>query len=315
LNGQSFQKLTVTSDNKETSMADFVPERTIWQHLHKTAFTQDWVNVNGVNTRYVQAGPKDGLPVVFIHGTAGTWECFCANLESHAKHFNCLAMDMVGSGFSDKPDLDYEIPFYADHIRGFMAAMGIGKASLVGVSLGAWVASRLAIEHPELVRTLTLLAASGVVVNKETMGGIRSMRTKAVDEPTWDNIRNVFTSLIHEEHNRIQDLVFIRQAVYRQPDMKKAMNHILCLQDPEIRARNTIATEDWKRIAAPTLIITAPDDKEDYYQTSLTVAKLIPNARTFEIRGVKHWANFEKPEVFNPVSLDFLLRNTAARAA
>jgi 2-hydroxy-6-oxonona-2,4-dienedioate hydrolase len=296
-------------------MTDFVPERTIWQHLHKTAFTQGWVNVNGVNTRYVQAGPKDGLPVMFIHGTAGTWECFCANLESHAKHFNCLALDMVGSGFSDKPDLDYEIPFYVDHIRGFMAAMGVGNASLVGVSLGAWVASRLAVEHPELVRTLTLLAASGVVVNKETMGGIRSMRTKAVDEPTWDNIRNVFTSLIHEERNRIQDLVFIRQAVYRQPEMKKAMNHILCLQDPEIRTRNTIATEDWKRITAPTLIITAPDDKEDYYQTSLAVAKLIPNAQTFEIRGVKHWANFEKPEVFNPVSLDFLLRNTAAQAA
>jgi pimeloyl-ACP methyl ester carboxylesterase len=196
-----------------------------------------------------------------------------------------------------------------------MAAMGIENASLMGVSLGAWIASRLAIDHPECVRSLTLLAASGLVVNRETMGSIRSMRTKAVDDPNWENIRGVFTSLIHDERNRIQDIVFIRQSVYRQPEMKKAMDHILCLQDPEIRTRNTIPAEDWKRIQAPTLIITAPDDKEDYYQTSLAIAKLIPDAQTFEIRGVKHWANFEKPEVFNPVSLDFLLRKATARAA
>lgn len=296
-------------------MENFVPERTIWQHLHKTAFTQSWVNVNGVKTRYVQAGPADGVPVILIHGTAGTWECFCADLESHSRHFNCFALDMVGSGFSDKPDIDYEIPFYADHVRGFMAALGIVNASLIGVSLGAWIASKLAIDHPECVRSLTLLAASGLLVNHETMGGIRGQRTKAVDDPSWDNIRSVFTSLIHDEHNRIQDLVFIRQAVYRQPEMKMAMAHILCLQDPEIRTRNTIPAEDWKRIQAPTLIITAPDDKEDYYQTSLAIAKLIPDAQTFEIRGVRHWANFEKPEMFNPVSLDFLMRKAVARAA
>jgi len=63
------------------------------------------------------------------------------------------------------------------------------------------------------------------------------------------------------------------------------------------------------------LIINAPDDKEDYYQTSLAIAKLIPEVQTFEIRGVKHWANFEKPDVFNPVSLEFLTRKAAARAA
>jgi pimeloyl-ACP methyl ester carboxylesterase len=296
-------------------MQDFVPERTIWQHMHKIAFTQGFVDVNGVTTRYVRAGPSDGVPLILIHGTAGTWECFCANLEAHARHFNCLALDMVGSGFSGKPDVDYEIPVYVDHVRGFMAAMSIANASFMGVSLGAWIASKLAIDHPECVRSLTLLAASGVVVNRETMGGIRSQRTKAVDEPSWDNIRSVFTSLIHDEGNRIQDLVFIRQAVYRQPEMKKAMAHILCLQDPDIRARNTIPADDWRRIKAPTLIITAPDDKEDYYQTSLAIAKLIPDAQTFEIRGVKHWANFEKPDVFNPVSLDFLMRKAAARAA
>jgi 2-hydroxy-6-oxonona-2,4-dienedioate hydrolase len=296
-------------------MEDFVPERTVWQHMHDTAFTQGWVDVNGVRTRYVQAGPADAPPLVMIHGTAGTWECFCANLKSHAKHFNCFALDMVGSGFSDKPDIDYEIPFYVDHVRGFMAAMGIANASLMGVSLGAWVAARMAIDHPGLVRTMTLLAASGLVVNRETMGSIRSMRTRAVDEPTWDNIRNVFTTLIYDERNRIQDLVFIRQAVYRQPAMKKAMAHILCLQDPDIRARNTIPTEDWKRISAPTLIINAPDDKEDYYQTSLAIAKLIPDVQAFEIKGVKHWANFEKPDVFNPVSLDFLMRKAVAQAA
>ena len=111
--------------------------RSIWGHLMRTSFQQGWVDVAGVRTRYVQAGPADAPAVVMLHGTASSWECFSANLHQHSKHFNCYAIDMVGSGLTDKPDYDYEIPVYVAHVRGFMAAMNIKRASLIGVSLGA----------------------------------------------------------------------------------------------------------------------------------------------------------------------------------
>jgi pimeloyl-ACP methyl ester carboxylesterase len=270
-------------------------------------FRQGWADVDGIRTRYVQAGPTDAPVVLMLHGTAGSWECFCANLGAHAAHFNCFAFDMIGSGFTDKPDIDYEIPVYVDHVRGFMRAMGLQRAAVIGVSLGAWVAARLAVGHPALVSKLTLIAASGLIANNETMGQIRAVRTRAVDDPSWENMKTVFLTLIHDERDRIPDFVAVRQRIYRQPEMKRAMAHILCLQDPVIRTRNLIGESEWRRIEAPTLAIAAPDDKEDYHRTALRVTELIPNARTHEIRNVKHWAQFEDFDTFNRVNIDFLL--------
>jgi 2-hydroxy-6-oxonona-2,4-dienedioate hydrolase len=280
--------------------------RSIWGHLMRTAFRQGWVDVAGVSTRYVQAGPSDAPVVVMLHGTGSSWECFSANLEAHAKHFNCYAIDMVGSGLTDKPDYDYEIPVYVEHVRNFMLAMGIAKASLIGVSLGAWVSCRFALTHPAMVDKLTLLASSGRIVNRETMGRTRGIRTRAVDDPSWENIKPVFNSILYREEDRIDDIISVRQSIYRDPAMKRAMEHILCLQIDEVRTRNLITDDEWRRIAAPTLVILAPDDNPDYFETGKAIAELMPDARTFVINEVKHWAQFEKPDVFNRVNLEFL---------
>lgn len=289
-------------------MVDAADEyRSIWRHLMTVPFRQNYIDVAGVRTRYVQAGSPDKPAVLMLHGTAGTWECFAANLGAHAEHFNCYAFDMIGSGFSDKPDIDYEIPVYAQHVRNFMNAVGLERATIIGVSLGAWVACRFAIDHPEMVDRLTLLASSGMLANATTMGSIRSVRTKAVEDPTWETIKGIFTPLIYDERNRIADLVAIRQATYRLPEMKKAMGHILCLQDPEIRPRNLISEDDWRKLAAPTLVFAAPDDREEYYKTAMRIRELAQNARVVEVKEVKHWGQFEKPEFFNRKNLEFLL--------
>jgi 2-hydroxy-6-oxonona-2,4-dienedioate hydrolase len=286
---------------------DAAPFRSLWTHLMRASFTQGWIEVDGVSTRYVHAGASSAAPaLIMLHGTAGSWECFAANLQAHARYFNCYALDMVGSGFSGKPDIDYEIPVYSAHVQGFMRAVGLERASFMGVSLGAWVAARLAIDHPEVVDKLILLSTTGLVANVESMNSIRSVRTKAVDDPSWDNIRNIFTNLIYDETNRIPDLVALRQAVYQQPEMKRAMEHVLCLQDPEIRKRNLIPDKEWQSIRAPTLVVAAPDDKEVFYTSALRVAQLIPQARLVEVRQVKHWAQFEQYETFNRLSLEFL---------
>ena len=281
--------------------------RSIWGHLMRTPFTQEWVDAGGVRTRYVQAGPRDAPALVMIHGTGSSWECFCATLESHAKHFNCFALDLVGSGFSEKPDTPYEIPVYVEHVRSFMDALELQKASLMGVSLGSWVAGRFVTTYPERVEKLVLLAASGLIVNKETMGRTIGVRSRAVGDPTWETIKPVFNSILYDEKDRINDLVQLRLEIYLQPEMRRAMENILVLQQEDVRRRNNLSEADWRAVVQPVLVILAPDDNPDYFVTGKRIAELAPNARTLEIAGVKHWAHFEKPEVFNPASLAFLL--------
>jgi len=287
-------------------MTDDYRHRSIWGHLMKLDFCQSYVDAGGIRTRYIDAGPKDAPPLIMIHGTGSSWECFCATLESHARHFRCLAIDLAGSGFSDRPDEPYEIGFYVKHVVAFMDALGIDKASFIGVSLGAWVTSRLVVDHPERVEKITLLAPSGLIINNATMSRTKSVRNAAVDDPSWENIRPVFNSILYKEEDRIPDLIQLRQAIYLEPDMKMAMGHILVLQNEEVRRRNLVTEEEWRDVTVPIFIVIAPDDNVDYTTTGRRIAELAPDVRTLTIEKVKHWAHYEAPEIFNPANLAFL---------
>jgi 2-hydroxy-6-oxonona-2,4-dienedioate hydrolase len=287
--------------------------RSIWGHLMKLVFRQDYVDAGGIRTRYVQAGDPKAPPLIMLHGTGSSWECFCATLESHARHFNCLAIDMAGSGFSERPDEPYEIGFYVDHVLKFMDSMKIERASFIGVSLGAWVTSRLVVDHPEKVDRITLLAASGLIINPATMARTKGVRNAAVDDPSWENIKPVFNSILYKEEDRIPDLIQLRQAIYREPDMKQAMANILVLQNEDVRRRNLVTEDEWRGVKAPIFIILAPDDNPDYTTTGRRIAELAANVRTLTIDHVKHWAHFEAPDIFNPANLAFLLEDYPPR--
>lgn len=280
--------------------------RSIWTSLLQVPFEQKWVQAGGISTRYARAGQPGAPAVIMLHGTAGSWEGFAANLGPLSRHFECFAIDMVGSGFSDKPDHDYEIPVYVSHVRAFMEAVGLARASLIGCSLGSWVAARFALEHPGRTDKLVLLSAAGLFANASNMDRIRSRRTAAVEDPTWENVKPIFDHLIHDERDRIDDIIAVRQAVYRQPHMVRTMQHVLCLQDPEIRQRNLLSEDQWRAIQAPALVVGSLADKDEYLETARRVSQLMPNARYEPMEAVGHWPHFEDPDTFNPLCIDFL---------
>jgi 2-hydroxy-6-oxonona-2,4-dienedioate hydrolase len=293
-------------DEEPMAIENDIAYRSVWTHMMTTSFSQRFIDVDGVKTRYVQAGDPNAPAVIMLHGTAGSWEGFSANLASHARHFNCYALDMIGSGFSSRPDIDYEIPTYVDHVNKFMDAVGIKSASLIGTSLGAWVAARFALTHPRRIEKLELLSAAGLFANASNMNRIRNVRSKAVDNPSWSTIKPIFDHLLYREESRIPDIIAVRQAVYRQPGMQRTMEHILCLQDPEIRPRNLISEAEWTQIACDTLVIGSLADKDEYLETARRVSQLIPRAQYVEMPNVGHWPQFEDPDTFNPLSIQFL---------
>lgn len=296
-----------TTDTSEASAAS-VPFRSVWSELRETSFRQGWIDAGGISTRYMQAGPENAPALLMIHGTGGSWECFCANIAAFSKDYNCYAFDTVGAGFSDKPDVDYEIPLYVEHVSNFMKSVGVRKASIIGVSLGAWIAVRFALTYPERVQSLALVSTAGLLTDAKTSSDIKGARFKAVDDPSWDNVSAVFKGLILEEQNRIPDFVGVRQAVYKQPGMRRAMAHILCLQEPVIRARNLIPESEWRLLQALTLVIGAVDHPDIFLEASQRVTQLIPSVEYVEIHRSSHWSQFEAAERFNRVGLDFFKR-------
>lgn len=275
-------------------------------HLCKVPFRLDWVDAGGISTRYLQAGRADAPALIMIHGTAGSLEAFCANIGELSKHFNCFAIDLVGAGYTDKPDQDYEVDFYVKHVRAFMAAVGVKKASFIGVSLGTWVIAQLGIDFPEQVERLTMNAPFGFAADAEEIAGIRTRRGKAFDDPSWSNIKTIFDNLIYSEGKRIPDLIGMRQATYQRPEARAAADHILNLFKPEILHRNLIPEESWKKIKAPTMVVMSLRDRPLFLKTASTIAKLIPSARLLEMDNVGHWPQFEDPELFNREFIRFM---------
>lgn len=278
-----------------------------WKHLSKVAFRQDWVNVNGIRTRYIQAGRPDAPALVMLHGTAGSLEAFCANLGEHSKHFNCFAIDLIGTGLTDKPDMDYEIDTYVSHVHGFMEAVGIEKASLIGISLGTWIAAQFAISHPSMVDKLTFNAPFGFADDAEEMAGIRTRRGRAFDDPSWENVKTIFDNLIYLPAKRIPDLIGMRQAMYREPGAQAGADHILNLFKPESLSRNLIPATGWESIKAPTLIVLSLKDRPLFINTARNLARLMPHAQLLEMDNVGHWPQFENSTLFNDANIRFLL--------
>jgi pimeloyl-ACP methyl ester carboxylesterase len=130
------------------------------------------LRLSGVRSRDVQAGPYrlrvleagSGPPLVLIHGLGSSamqdWGRLVAPL---GRRYHVYAPDLPGFGRSERPrDADYGVPMQAEAVRSFMAAVGLSRARVAGISMGGWIVARLAGEHPELVERLVVVAPAGM---------------------------------------------------------------------------------------------------------------------------------------------------------
>src|SRR5690349_12178337 len=119
---------------------------------------------DGLRIHYIECG--SGHPVVFIHGSgngASGRSNFEANMLAFAKAgMRAIALDLFGYGRSSKPtDRNYNLEFHVSAIKALFVGLGLEKAHLVGNSLGGAVAMRFAMENPERIGKLILLAPGG----------------------------------------------------------------------------------------------------------------------------------------------------------
>lgn len=281
--------------------------QSVWSHMMTTSFRQGYVTAAGLRTRFIEAGESNLPPLILLHGTGGHWEAFCANVGALSQHYRVLAPDMMGCGFTDKPDKPYEIADYVEHALAFMDEMGIERADFIGVSLGSWVTTRLALEQPERVGKLILVAPTGYFPLSPGVQGSVDARRNSADNPSWDNVAKVLSKLYYDpEQSLIDDMVAIRQRIYSLPIMPTIMPRLLTLFDPETRLRNNLSDDEWRRIQSPVLLIENVDSDDVYLQTARHVVNLLPNARMVPMREVSHWGQFERPDEFNRLALDFL---------
>ncbi len=281
---------------------------TIWTDLAGTDYAVRTVDAGGIPTRSLQAGPHDGDPVVFLHGTSGHLEAFIRNIGPHAAAgYRCHAIDMLGHGYTGKPGYPYEIPRYVEHLTAYVDAIGASAAHLVGESLGGWVSAWLASEQPDRVRSLQLLAAGGTKANPEVMDRIRTSTQQAVTSDDIELTRKRLNLLMANPAKDVSDeLVQIRHRIYHQPDFVANIGNLLCLQDMDTRQRNLLRPDRLRRIKAPTLIVWGHQNPFGDVPEARAMHAEIPGSRLELFAECGHWPQHERHEIYNPLSLEFL---------
>jgi len=284
-------------------------QKSIWRHLCKTPFQLGWIDVDGVQTRYLEAGPVDAPAVVLLHGTAGSLENFCANYAEYAKHFRVVGIDMLGCGWTDKPEFDYLIEDYAEHVRGVMDVLAITRAGVVGVSLGSWVGARLALDHPDRVSGLVMVAPAGIVTDPDEerrfAEGVRQRRSTAAAEPSWNSVAVAMQGLVLKPESLMDELIAVRLDIYRDPRMKAAMPRLLAFT----LGGQALSAEEWRGLKLPIQVIAAVDAPNMFLGNARAIAATAPHVELVEMTGCDHWAQYEQPDRFNAASISFLQKS------
>lgn len=282
----------------------------IWTELSPIPFRVEYVDANGVTTRTLRAGTAGAEAVVFLHGTSGHLEAFTRNIAAHAE-YDLHAIDMLGHGYTGKPSRPYEIADYAEHLLGYLDAVGVRRAHIVGESLGGWVGARAAIDRPERVLSLQLLCAGGTVANPAVMERIRTSTKNAVATDDIELTRKRLRLLMADDANATEELVQIRHTIYHQPDFVSNVDNLLSLQDMERRQRNLLRPDDLARISAPTLVVWGRQNPFGEVPEASAMHEAIPGSQLELFENCGHWPQHEQAGRYNQLSLGFLRKAAA----
>lgn len=112
------------------------------------------VKANNLVMNYEQQG--DGEPLILIPYLAADHACYAFQVADYAKHFTCISLDLRGTGETENPGGAYSTELLADDVAAFMQALGLPRAHVTGLSLGAAIGMWLAAKYPDKVKSLSL---------------------------------------------------------------------------------------------------------------------------------------------------------------
>lgn len=126
------------------------------------ASAYEFTEVDGIKVRHARRGEGGGVPVLFLHGFGGDLDNWLFNLDAVAESAPVIALDLPGHGQSTPRLPGTSLAELAGFVARFMDAVGVARAHLVGHSMGGAIASRLALDQPQRVASLTLVNSAGL---------------------------------------------------------------------------------------------------------------------------------------------------------
>jgi len=260
--------------------------------------------VDGLTINYDVQG--EGEPLLLIPYLSADHACYAFQLPAYTEHFSCIAVDLPGSGESDKPAGPYATDAYADQLAGFLGAIGIEHAHVAGVSLGASVAMHLAARHPDRVRSLSLHSA----------WDRSDDYLKAVVE-MWRSLARALPTVADAVIDGIFPFCFTPEMYVERPEFVQALDDFVRGRpsqpvDAFLAQTEAVLAHDASgalaQIQAPTLVTFGAHDAVCSTRFAERLTSPIAGSELTVFDHLSHAGLHEDPEAFNRATLEFLLR-------
>jgi len=266
-----------------------------WGQMVQPLPPQQTVMVHGHKIAYYEAGK--GSTVILIHGLGADSRHWAANIDALSQDFRVIALDQIGYGQSDKPLMRYTVEHFSDYLQGFLQAVKIPKASLVGNSLGGWVALDFTIRHPQMVEKLVLVDAAGLrptAALKWPAGGRKALSPLTT---RW------FFDLM--EANKAWATIDLGPNAF-QRHVQNGDSYTVASSVAEMITGREFEDKKLGKVHAPTLIIWGRDDVLIPLSMGEQLHKGIAGSQMTVIDGTGHIPMVGKPAEFNEAARKFL---------
>jgi pimeloyl-ACP methyl ester carboxylesterase len=132
------------------------------------------IEIKNQKIKYFDVGK--GRPVILLHGLGSSSFSWLPTLLASGRDLRLIAPDQIGHGRSDKPHIEYRISEFVEYLEAFIQKLDLKEVDLVGNSLGGWIAGRLAVKRPDLVRRLILVCSAGLQPRPEVRARLEKVQ-------------------------------------------------------------------------------------------------------------------------------------------
>jgi pimeloyl-ACP methyl ester carboxylesterase len=259
-------------------------------------------DIDGIETFVVERGA--GESVVLIHGAAPgacslvTWQ---PNLDPLAEAgFQVIAFDQPGFGLSGLPT-DYSMEYRVQHARAFIDSLGLDRYHVIGNSVGAYIAARIALEDPRVDR-LALISSSVLAPRGSAAADAMAREHSAALRevvPSLESIRKLTEGTLYRRELITDALVQARFEMSSGPRYEAQLARRTAPQQRSI-------LEDLPKLSPTTLILWGKNDRGAAVERALLLFDLIPGAELHIFDECGHWVQWDQADRFNRIVSDFL---------
>jgi pimeloyl-ACP methyl ester carboxylesterase len=252
--------------------------------------------VGDIDVYYEKRGTGD--PVLLIHGLGSSTEDWEFQVERLASRYTVVSYDVRGHGQTSKPRGRYSVPQFAADAAALIERLELGPVHVQGISMGGMIAFQLAVDKPELVRSLTIVNSGPEMI-------LRTMRQRIAIYQRFVIVRLMGMHKMGEVLSKVL-LPLPDQAKLRETFVQRWSRN-----NPGAYLRALRALIGWTvsarlgAIRCPTLILAADQDYTPVAYKQFYMAA-IPGARLVVVPDARHMLPVERPDQYNDAVMEFL---------